>query len=297
MGIENELLKYGDIIDKLLDETLPKDNGFQGKVFESMRYSIFAGGKRLRPFLLLKTCEIISGDYNKSVPFALAVEMIHTYSLIHDDLPSMDNDDYRRGKLTNHKIYGDAIAILAGDGLLNFAYETITDSLLDDKENYLNKVMALKELSTAAGINGMIGGQVVDILSEDKNIDKNTLDYIHNNKTSALIEASIIAGAYIGGANSIEINALREYGKAIGLGFQIRDDILDKVGNSEKLGKNIGSDEENNKATYISLYGLENSIKKTEELCNIAINSLDKLENKDVSTLKELAKFLVYREN
>ena len=293
MTLKKELEKYKDIIEKYLDEVLPDGEGYQEKIFEAMRYSMFAGGKRLRPFLILKTCEVFSGSYENALPFASAIEMIHTYSLIHDDLPAMDDDDLRRGKPTNHKVFGEAIAILAGDGLLNYAFETMIQSMLNDNsKKYIN---AFNEISKAAGINGMIGGQVVDILSENNDIDKDTLDFIHKKKTSALIEASVVAGGILGGASSEEAEALRNYGKSIGLGFQIRDDILDKIGSIESLGKDIGSDEENNKATYLTFYGLENSIQKTKELCENASKSLDFLDKYDTDIFKELAEYLVSR--
>ncbi|WP_425448591.1 polyprenyl synthetase family protein [Dethiothermospora halolimnae] len=296
MDISNELGKYSETIEEYLNEILPKSNSLQKRIFESMRYSIFAGGKRLRPFLILKTCEIFNGDYKEALPFAAAMEMIHTYSLIHDDLPCMDNDDFRRGKPTNHKVYGENLAILAGDGLLNFAYETMISHVFNTKSNSERYLKALKEISNAAGVFGMIGGQVVDIESEDSGIDQRALDFIHNNKTSALIEASIVSGAIIGGANDDEINLLRDYGKSIGLGFQIRDDILDKIGDMDKLGKDIGSDEDNHKATYVSLYGMDSSIEKSKELYNFAITSLNKFDKKNINILKELAYFLLNRD-
>ncbi|RKD34564.1 polyprenyl synthetase family protein [Thermohalobacter berrensis] len=297
MELKREIEKYKKIIEDNIDKILPKSNNkYQSKVFDSMRYSIFAGGKRLRPILTLKTCELISGDYKPAIPFALAIEMIHTYSLIHDDLPAMDDDNYRRGKLTNHRVYGEAMAILAGDGLLNFAYEVMNEAILENNKDNHRLIKAFSKIATAAGVYGMIGGQVVDILSENTKIDADTLDFIHKHKTSALIEASIVSGAIIGGASDNEINALEKYGKSIGLGFQIRDDILDTIGDMKKLGKDIGSDEEKNKSTYISLYGLENSINKTKELCEEAINSLSIFNQKDISFFVELAKYLVNRD-
>jgi geranylgeranyl diphosphate synthase type II len=296
MFLKDELKKYKIIIDEELDKVLSFENTPQSKVFEAMRYSVFAGGKRLRPILTLKSCELISGNYKNALNFALAIEMIHTYSLIHDDLPAMDNDDFRRGKPTNHKVFGENIAILAGDGLLNFAYELMIDTIskVNDVKRY---ILAFKEIAKAAGIFGMIGGQVVDVLSENISIDKKTMEFIHKNKTSALIEASIISGAIIGGASTNEIDNLRKYGRAIGLGYQIRDDILDKIGDISKLGKDIGSDEENNKATYLSLYGLEKSIEKTKELCNEAIEAIYIFKNNsNIEFFIELCKYLVNRE-
>lgn len=296
MTIKEELRKYKAIIEDYLVEILPKGQDHQKEIYEAMRYSMFAGGKRLRPFLTLKTCEIINGSYEAALPFAAAIEMIHTYSLIHDDLPAMDDDDFRRGKLTNHKVFGEGIAVLAGDGLLNYAYETMTGCLIRNLKDIKKFVKAQNIVSKASGIYGMIGGQVADILSEDKDIDKDTLDFIHRNKTSALIEASILAGGIIGGGTETELKALKEYGQSIGLGFQIRDDILDEIGTMEELGKDIGSDEDNHKATYLSLYGMEYSINKTKELCNNAKNSLKVICKNGVKTLEELAEYLVFRE-
>ncbi|WP_427339207.1 polyprenyl synthetase family protein [Caloranaerobacter sp. DY30410] len=297
MELKQELEKYKNIIDKELDKILPNYNTPQKRIFEAMRYSIFAGGKRLRPILTLKTCELVGGNYKDAINFALSIEMIHTYSLIHDDLPSMDNDDYRRGKLTNHKVFGEGIAVLAGDGLLNLAFETMINDIINDIDKSERKIKALKVIAESAGVFGMIGGQVVDIISEGKNIDEGTLLYIHEKKTSALIEASILAGAIIGGASLDELERLNIYARAIGLGYQIRDDILDKIGDSEKLGKKVGSDEENNKVTYLTFYEIEEAIKKTEQLCKDAIIALSCFNEEKVKFFEELAQYLVYREN
>ena len=296
MYIKDELLKYKDIVEKYLDSVLPNDDGLQNKIYESMRYSVFAGGKRLRPFLTLKVCEIVNGNYEKALPFASAIEIIHTYSLIHDDLPCMDDDDLRRGKPTNHKVFGEGMAVLAGDGLLNFAYELMISQAvknINESDKYLK---AMSEIANSSGIYGMIGGQVVDIISENTKVGENVLNFIHNHKTSALIEASIVSGGILGGADEDEIKALRSYGKAIGLGFQIRDDILDKIGDIQELGKDIGSDEDNNKVTYISLFGLEGAIKKSKELCETAKKSLAVIDKAGVNILEQLADYLTYRE-
>lgn len=297
MELKRELEIYKEIVDNELEKILPSGNLPQNKIFDSMKYSVFAGGKRLRPVLTLKACELVKGDYKEALAFASAIELIHTYSLIHDDLPAIDNDDYRRGKPTNHKVFGENIAILAGDGLLNYAYEIMTKSVLDNINDSKKYVSAFNEIARAAGVFGMIGGQVVDVLSESTSIDEKTLNFIHKNKTSALIEASLVVGGIIGEASADEINSLREYGKAIGLGYQIRDDILDKIGEQEKLGKDIGSDEEKNKATYVSFYGLDGSIKKNEELCEKAINSISIFKNREAySFFKDFAIYLVNRD-
>lgn len=297
MNIKEELHKYKSIIDFELDKIMPNEDLMQKKIFEAMRYSVFAGGKRLRPILTLKTCELISGSYEKAIEIALGIEMIHTYSLIHDDLPAMDNDDFRRGKLTNHRVFGEDIAILAGDGLLNLAYETMLKGIPLDEIYYKRYILAIREISKAAGVFGMIGGQTVDIQSQDDVSNEEKLKFIHNNKTSALIEASIVSGAIVVGANNDQIDNLKEYGQAIGLCFQIRDDILDKIGDKKILGKNTGSDETNHKLTYLSLYGMKNSISEIDRLNNKAIESLSAFGEEEALFFKELANYLANRKN
>ncbi|MBF8982667.1 polyprenyl synthetase family protein [Lutibacter sp. B2] len=294
MDIEKILKEKLEIIEKAMDHYLPKEKNYQDIIFESMRYSIFAGGKRLRPILMMAACEFVNGDIDDVIPFACAMEMIHCYSLIHDDLPAMDDDDYRRGKLTNHKVYGDAIAILAGDGLLNYAYELMIKSSLDKNENN-KKIIAMNEIASSAGIHGMIGGQVADLISENKSIDEKTLDFIHKNKTGALIISSIRTGAILGGATEKELNALSEYATNIGLGFQITDDILDIIGDEEKIGKKVGSDIQNNKATYPVLYGLDESMKKVQDLFNQSVESLKSFGQKSDFFIN-LADYLVKRD-
>lgn len=298
MDLNKEIEIYIDIIENYLKEKLSFKKSFQNIIYEAMNYSIFAGGKRIRPILTLKTFELISKDnFKKALPFASAIEMIHTYSLIHDDLPAMDDDDFRRGKATNHKVYGEDIAILAGDALLNLAYETMINSIPLDSNDSGSYIRALKEIAKASGVEGMIGGQAVDIKSSEEVMDEEKLRFIHNKKTSALIEASILAGGLLAGANEKEIKALSGYGKSIGLCFQIRDDILDEIGDKKKLGKDVGSDESNNKLTYLSIYGVEGSIEKTHALCNTAINSLDIFDENDINFFEEFARYLVYRES
>ncbi|SCG83316.1 geranyltranstransferase [Proteiniborus sp. DW1] len=295
MNIIEELAKYKNIIDLELEKTIPNSDLMQKKIFEAMRYSIFAGGKRLRPILTLKTCEMISGSYEEVMKIALGVEMIHTYSLIHDDLPAIDNDDFRRGKPTNHKVFGEDIAILAGDGLLNLAYETMLDGIPLYENNYERYILAIKEISKSAGVFGMIGGQTVDIQLKDHIAEKKKLDFIHKNKTSALIEASIVSGALVAGANQEQIKHLKTYGQAIGLCFQIRDDVLDKIGDEKLLGKKIGSDETNHKLTYLSLYGIDKSISEIQRLNIKAIEALSIFNEKESLFFIELANHLAYR--
>ncbi|MFT9493661.1 polyprenyl synthetase family protein [Anaerosolibacter sp.] len=295
MDFKNLLHKKAEQIDLALEEILPKEIGHQDIIFQSMRYSVFAGGKRLRPILMLAASDFVGGNEKDVLPFCCAIEMIHTYSLIHDDLPAMDNDDFRRGKLTNHKVYGEGIAVLAGDGLLNYAYEIMLKSILHGGADSKRKIMAMEEIARAAGIYGMIGGQVVDLASENKQIDGETLDYIHNHKTAALIIAAIRAGAIIGGADDHTLKCLTEYGKCIGLGFQITDDLLDIFGNEEKLGKKVGSDIENNKSTYPSIHGVDQSIAKVNELFHRSVAVLQEFDTKSAFFM-DLADYLVKRD-
>lgn len=267
----------------------------QKTIFESMIYSLEAGGKRIRPVLLLETLKMLGGNYTSGLAFACAVEYIHTYSLIHDDLPAMDDDDLRRGKPTNHKVFGEAIAILSGDGLLNSAFEIMSDEIL--KNNFPGSIKAMNIISKCAGINGMIAGQIVDIESEGKAISYEELRYLHSKKTGALIEASVMAGAYLAGADEKEIDAVKRYAQNIGLAFQIADDILDVVGDSKDLGKNTGSDKENEKSTYVSLFGIEKARLLAQECLEDAIKSLDIFDSKNRVFLEELARFIVLRKN
>lgn len=261
------------------------------KLYESMKYSLLAGGKRFRPVLHLATIKLLGGEINKFIDSAIALEYIHTYSLLHDDLPSMDNDDFRRGKPTNHKVFGEAVAILSGDALLNTACSILLDKLNNNFEK--NILLGCKFIFHASGINGMIAGQVVDIESENINIDTKTLDYIHINKTSKLIRSSILSAAYFMNANKDIIEKLDNYAKKIGLAFQISDDILDVEGDFNNLGKDIGSDISNNKSTFVSLYGIEQSKKILESVMDDAIKEIDKLENSNF--LIELARFILNR--
>ena len=281
-------------VEKLLNKYMPKEEGYQKTIMEAMNYSLSAGGKRLRPILTLEACKIVGGNEKDAIPFAVAIEMIHTYSLIHDDLPALDNDDLRRGRKTNHIVYGENMAILAGDALLNYAFEIMLSNSLGkkDPEKYLR---AINEIAKSAGIYGMIGGQVVDVQSEDQQISKDKLDYIHNNKTAAIIIGCMRAGAIIGNASEEHLDEITRYAKNIGLSFQIVDDILDIVGDESKLGKKVGSDIENNKSTYPSLLGLEKSKEIANQLINEAKESINKLSD-DVEFLNGLAEYIIARE-
>ncbi|WP_099188130.1 polyprenyl synthetase family protein [Tepidibacter mesophilus] len=282
-------------IESKLQSYIPDMNAYQKTLFESMKYSLDAGGKRLRPILLMESAALFNSDIEETIPFACAMEMIHTYSLIHDDLPAMDDDDLRRGKPTNHKVFGEGIAVLAGDGLLNYSFEIMLDYALKNEKNSHKYVKAMNEIAKAAGVRGMIAGQIVDLESENKKIDKDTLDFIHMNKTSAMIIGAMRAGAIIGGANDIELENITNYAKNIGLAFQVTDDILDIVGDEKKLGKDIGSDLENNKSTYPSLFGIEKSRDIARELIDDAKRCIYSFDKKN-DFLNCLADYIVDRE-
>ncbi len=294
MEFKDVLKEKIDYIETLLNEYMPKEEGYQKTIMQAMNYSLKAGGKRLRPILTIESCKIVGGCEEDAIPFAIAIEMIHTYSLIHDDLPALDNDDLRRGKPTNHKVYGDAMATLAGDALLNYAFEVMLSSSIDKKDSnrYLK---AINEVAKHAGIYGMIGGQVVDVESEDKIIDKEKLDFIHLNKTAAMIVGSMRAGAIIGGANEDELQKVTKYANNIGLAFQIVDDILDIVGNEEKLGKPIGSDIQNHKSTYPSLVGIEKSREIAKSLIKEGKLNIDELSS-DTNFLNQLGDYIISRD-
>lgn len=289
--MKEQLKKYTDIVDKQLDKYLdPKDNP-QGIIYEAMRYSVFAGGKRLRPVLMLLTCEMCGGDINEVLPFACALEMIHTYSLIHDDLPAMDNDDLRRGKPTSHKQFGEATAILAGDALLNKAFEVVSQYSGNNSDR---AIKAINILAVSSGTEGMIGGQIVDMQSEGRKITLDELRYLHLNKTGAIIRSACKIGAVMSGADSVEIKAVDEFSENLGIAFQIQDDILDVTGTEAELGKPIGSDAEEGKNTYVSLLGLQKSKDMSEEYSKKAKQALDIFGEK-ANTLKELTDYLTDR--
>lgn len=294
MEFKQALKQRAEYVENLLKEYMPKEEGYQKTIIESMNYSLDAGGKRLRPILTLEACKVVGGNIKDVIPFAMAIEMIHTYSLIHDDLPALDNDDLRRGKKTNHIVYGEDMAILAGDALLNYAFEVMLSNSID-KENPNKYLKAINEIAKTSGIYGMIGGQVVDIQSENQQITKDKLDYIHNNKTAAIIIGCMRAGAIIGNATQEELEKITKYAKNIGLSFQIVDDILDVVGDESKLGKKVGSDIENNKSTYPSLFGLEKSKHIAYELIKEAKENINSI-NTDTDFLNNLADYIIDRE-
>lgn len=299
MDLQNYLLERCRVVENALYELMPALTEKPSIIHEAMHYSVFAGGKRLRPILCLASSEALGQDPAKLLPIAGALELIHTYSLIHDDLPAMDNDDYRRGKLTNHKYYGEGIAILAGDALLTLAFEILSDFGLAQAEKEpasgVRLFRVIKEIAEAAGTLGMVGGQVVDLQSEGKVIDGKVLEYIHTHKTGALFRASIRAGASLSAASSQELAALTAYSENFGLAFQITDDILDVTGNTAKMGKAVGSDLKKHKATYPAIYGLEQSRLMARQAIEGARMSLQKLPG-DTKPLEELVNYLLERE-
>jgi len=295
MEFKEKQKRYQDIVNNFLEECIKENELIEKSIYSAMRYSLLAGGKRLRPVLSLAVTDMLGGSIDEVLPFACAIEMIHTYSLIHDDLPAMDNDDYRRGRLTNHKVYGEALAILAGDGLLNMAFELMLENASRNFSNLENKVKAMAYIAKSSGVRGMIGGQVVDIESENTEVSVETLEYMHRCKTGALIKAPVVSAAIICNATKEELQDLEKYAEGIGLAFQIKDDILDVEGSTEKLGKRVGSDEVNKKTTYVSLYGLEKSKSMLKQTTNEAIKSLQRFGTK-ADFLKELAEYLVIRE-
>lgn len=265
--------KYKNLIEEHILDFLPEVDHKSFTIYESMRYSLAAGGKRIRPILLLAACEFAGGDIKSAIPYACAVEYIHTYSLIHDDLPSMDNDDLRRGIPTNHRVFGEAMAILAGDGLLTTAFEAMNKDMLlyfDNEANLKRRVKASYELSKGAGCRGMVAGQAADIEAENKQCSREMLDYIHINKTGALIVAAVRAGAHLGGAENKMMEDLTDYAEVLGLAFQIADDILDVEGSENVMGKKANVDKNKNKSTYPCCYGLDESRKRLMELTETA---------------------------
>ena len=293
MSFKEDLQKKTKEIEELLGQYLPEEKGFQKTVLEAMNYSVTAGGKRLRPMLMQETYRMFGGSGRVVEPFMAAIEMIHTYSLVHDDLPAMDNDEYRRGRKTTHAVYGEAFGILAGDALLNYAFETAARAL--EQELSPRTAKAIGILASKAGIYGMIGGQVVDVESEGQAISRDKLDFIYRLKTSALIESSMMIGAVLAGASEDEVEKIRQVAEDVGVAFQIQDDILDVTSTLEVLGKPIHSDEKNEKTTYVTLEGLEQAKKDVEEISRRALGTLISLERKN-PFLEELITMLITRE-
>jgi len=277
----------GKLTEEYLEKYIPSEKESPSTLHSAMRYALLTGGKRLRPALAQAAHEFFGGKPSESIYLTMcALEMLHTFSLIHDDLPCMDDDDFRRGKPTTHKVYGDATAVLTGDALCVFAFELIART---------GNIPVVKELAHSLGTKGMIGGQIIDIESEGKSVDLATVDYIHYHKTAALIEASLVIGGLLANAKEEDLKCMREFGKGIGLVFQIVDDILDIESSTEELGKDAGSDIKNGKATYPAVLGLEASKKKAMELYNKALTDLEKLPNKNSETLRNIAALIIAR--
>ena len=298
----NSKINFGEIqktkirqIEDILQEYLPRQRGYQKVIMEAMAYSLLAGGKRLRPMMMKETFDLFQGRSKAIRPFMAAIEMIHTYSLVHDDLPAMDNDDYRRGRRTTHVVYGEDLGILAGDALLNYAFETAFKAFVTEPEDSLLIGRALGVLSEKAGIYGMIGGQVIDVKNTGHDVKKEVLDTIYELKTSALIEASMMIGAILGGASEEEVKVTEQIARNVGVAFQIQDDILDVTSTREVLGKPVHSDEKNEKTTYVTLLGIENAAQIVRERSEKAIGLLQELPGEN-EFLEELLVQLIQRD-
>ena len=287
MNIIDEIENYSHLIDDRLKKELKSNSFYTDYIFEAMEYSTFTGGKRLRPIMAIKSFEMFGDNIEKVIPYAMGIEMIHTYSLIHDDLPSMDNSDFRRGKPTNHKIYGDATAILAGDGILNLAFEVLTKHAYNNCntiDEFRRSIRAINEISTYSGSQGMICGQILDLTSTYDNMDEEKLIYMYRTKTAALIQAGLVSGAIVGGANELEIDSIRNFGFYLGLAYQIRDDLLDS-----KEDSNI------DKCTYLKFHSIDEAEIQVKKYSNKAIEALETLVGRDTRFLNEIANLLINR--
>lgn len=294
MELKQYLLEKRIIVDQILKKHLPEMSGPREELFKAMSYSLFAGGKRLRPILCIAAAEAVGGTQEDVMPIACALEMIHTYSLIHDDLPAMDDDDMRRGKPTNHKIFGEAMAILAGDGLLTEAFRVMACPELLKRAGAERFQRVIEIIADASGPHGMVAGQALDVRAENEKIDTSLMETIHAHKTGALLKASVTAGAIMGGATKKEVESLEQYGKDIGLAFQISDDILDIEGDSEQMGKPAGSDIEKGKNTYPSIYGMEKSKIMLREIIENAINMISVFKD-SAEPLRQIAVYIIER--
>ena len=296
--IQETIQRKAAEIEEIIKGYLPVETGLQRTVLEAMNYSMLAGGKRLRPMLMQETYRMFGGTGREVEPLMAAIEMIHTYSLVHDDLPAMDNDEYRRGRKTTHTVYGEAMGILAGDGLLNLAWETAMQSFFAERQEAVHMqriARAVAVLAQKAGIQGMIGGQTADIEAEEaEQVSMEQLLFIHEHKTAALIQAAMMVGAILAGAQKQQVRQMERCAYDIGIAFQIQDDILDVTGTMEELGKPIGSDEKNHKQTYVTIRGIEASIQEVERLSREAMEILSSMEG-DSSFLQELTAFLIHR--
>lgn len=294
MEIKEEIAVRTRQAEQIIGQYLPEEEGFQKTVIEAMNYSVQAGGKRLRPVLMMETYRMFGGRSRVVEPFMAAMEMIHTYSLVHDDLPAMDNDEFRRGKKTTHARYGEAMGILAGDGLLNYAFETAAKAF-DMEPGNGNIGKALQILASKAGIHGMLGGQCVDVESEGKEVSEEVLQYIYRLKTGALLESAMLIGAVLAGATKSEQKIIEQSAGELGLAFQIQDDILDVTGSNEVLGKPVGSDEKNHKTTWVTIKGIEKASREVEEHSRRSVELLNRLVVKN-EFLTKLMMELVHRE-
>lgn len=280
MNFQEELNKRTQAAEEILKKYLPEEEGFALTMAQAMNYSMLAGGKRLRPVLMLETYRLFGGEEEVVEPFMAAMEMIHTHSLIHDDLPALDNDDYRRGRLTTHKVYGEAMGVLSGVALLNYAYEVMLTAF-DGTGEKDRVIKGLRIMADKTGIHGMLGGQSVDVENDGKPVDREVLDYIYQNKTSALIECAMMTGAVLAGATEEAVKVIEEAARNIGLAFQIQDDILDVTSTSEELGKPVHSDEKNHKVTYVTLFGLDGAREEAAKFSEKAVSLLESLEQKN----------------
>ena len=293
-ALERYLQAQQERLEAALDLYLPAPDAPPPTLSEAMRYSVFAGGKRVRPILLLAAAGAVGGDGDSVLPAACAMEFVHTYSLIHDDLPAMDDDDYRRGKPTSHKVFGEAVAILAGDALLTHAFDVMTCPVMRGRFASPVLLEATHRLARAAGFAGMVGGQTADMNSEGRAVSVDVLEYIHRHKTAALIGAAVAIGGLLGGGSAAQLGALKRYGQAIGLAFQIADDVLDVEGDSAALGKQVGQDAQHGKATYPALLGLEASRRHAAALLQEALAALGPFDG-GADRLRQLARFIVHR--
>ncbi len=295
MDLKTYLKEQCARVDAALDQYLPRETDLPHSLHKAMRYSVFAGGKRVRPILMLAACQAVGGDGEKAMPAACAMEMIHTYSLIHDDLPAMDDDDFRRGNPTNHKVFGEAVAILAGDALLTEAFRLMSAPAFAAGVPAEARLAVIHQIASCAGSHGMVGGQVVDMESEGKSdIDLPTVQYIHTHKTGALIKAAVVAGALLGGADREKLDAITRYGSAAGLAFQIADDILDIEGTTEEIGKDAGSDQARGKATYPAVMGLAAAKQEAATMMDEAFKALE-IFGSEADPLREIARYIVTR--
>jgi geranylgeranyl diphosphate synthase type II len=296
VDIQKYLERQREKIDRFLDQAVPDGQAAPKILYESMRYSLLGGGKRIRPILTMAASEAVGSQNDSILPFAAALEFIHTYSLVHDDLPAMDNDDFRRGRPTNHKTYGEGMAILAGDALLTMAFELCSNPKLKDSVPQDRQVQIIQELAVGSGHGGMVGGQVLDIQAENQDIDLGSLQTIHNFKTGRLIRASVRIGGIFGGASSSQLDSLTGYSEDIGLAFQIADDVLNMTGTREELGKDAGTDAKRGKKTYPTFYGVEGARELAEQCIKRAINRLDEFDQK-ADPLRAIADYIISRRN